>query len=74
MRRSEAIFRVSAQIFTIKDRTVVCSQMFEASVSNVVQMQTEIARAVCERMSLLREIPRCATVSPKRLAAGSATP
>jgi TolB-like protein len=50
VRKSESGFRISAQLFTTKDRIVLWSQMFEASVDNVVPMQTEIARAICDRV------------------------
>ena len=70
VRKSESIFRISVQLFTIRDRTVLCSQMFEASFDNVVPMQTEIARAICDRLCLLRAVPR---TGPRRLAAGGRT-
>lgn len=73
VRKSESIFRISAQLFTIKDRTVICSQMFEASVDNVVPMQTEIARAICDRLCMLREVPRSGPTGPRRLTAGGRT-
>jgi serine/threonine-protein kinase len=70
VRKSDSIFRISVQLFTIRDRTVLCSQMFEASFDNVVPMQTEIARAICDRLCLLRAVPR---IGPRRLAAGERT-
>ena len=65
VRKSESIFRISAQLFTIKDRTVLWSQMYEASVDDVVPMQTKIARAICDTVSMLRDDPR---TGPRRLA------
>lgn len=70
VRKSESIFRISVQLFTISDRTVLWSQMFEASFDNVVPMQTEIARAICDRLCLLRAVPR---TGPRRLAVGGRT-
>jgi serine/threonine-protein kinase len=64
VRKSESSFRISAQLFTIKDRIVLWSQMFEAPVDNVVPMQTEIARAICNSVRLLREIPRTGPRQP----------
>lgn len=54
VRKSGSIFRISAQFFAIKDRTVLWSQMYEASVDDVVPMQTKIARAICDTVCLLR--------------------
>jgi TolB-like protein len=70
VRTSESIFRISVQLFTIKDRIVLWSQMFEARVDNIVPMQTEIARAICDSVCLLREVPRN---GQRRLSVGGRT-
>jgi len=67
VRKSDSIFRISAQLFTIKDRTVLWSQMYEASVDDVIAMQTKIARAICDTVCLLRDDPR---TGPRRIAVG----
>jgi TolB-like protein len=64
VRTSESTFRVSVQLFTIKDRTVLWSQMFEAAVDNIVPMQAKMAQAICDTVGLLREITRN---GPRRL-------
>jgi TolB-like protein len=70
VRTSDSIFRISAQLFTVKDRIVLWSQMFEASVDNVVPMQTKIAGAICDTVRLLRDGPR---TGPTGLAEAGAT-
>jgi serine/threonine-protein kinase len=60
VRKAESIFRVSAEFFTVQDRTVLLSQMYEAPVDKAVPMQTEIARAIRDALCSLREVPRMA--------------
>ena len=67
VRRAGSIFRVAVEIFTVPDRTVLASQIHEAPVDDVVAMQTEIARAICEAVRLLREPPQKARAAGAQL-------
>lgn len=64
VRKVGSIFRVAVEVLTVPDHTVLASQMHEAPVDNVVAMQTEIARAICATVRLLRETPQEAPRSP----------
>jgi serine/threonine-protein kinase len=68
VRRAGTMFRISAELISIPDRTVLWSNMYEVELESIITTQEKIAGAIGEALSLRLDRTASASHSPATLA------